>query len=64
MAISSFKLSPEKTTKLKDLQVDIDALATQLEKLEKVGINTSKLKAQIAAAKTLKDNLLREFASD
>jgi len=64
MAINKFNLSAEEIAKLESMAADISVLEGEIAKLDRLGIDTAKMKAQLAASKTLKDNLLEEFSNN
>jgi len=64
MAISKFNLDASEIAKLQEIGQDITVLEGEIDKLDRIGVDTSKLKAQLKSSKLLKDNLLIEFQNN
>lgn len=64
MQINSIKLDSQEIAKLEALGSDIEVLERNIAKLKSIGVDTIKLETQLTAAKTLKDNLLKEFSTN
>ena len=60
----SYKLDNNEIEKLKSYDVLIEKMQGDIEKLKKVGVDTSDLQAKLTLAKTIKDNLLIEFSNN
>lgn len=63
MAIEPIKLTAEDRRTLEQLGPDIEALEAELAKAERAGIDVAKLKDDLAKAKTLREGILREYAT-
>jgi hypothetical protein len=63
MAINKFKLTPEKQAKLELLSTDIEDLEDEIKKARSVGIDVSKVEAQLKAAKILKENIIKVYGN-
>jgi len=63
MAIEPIKLTPEDERSLKELGPDIEALEKEIARAERAGLDVTTLKADLAKAKTLREGILREYAT-
>lgn len=57
-----YKLSPDQVTTLRSHQQHINAAKSNIERLKRIGFDTSELEADLNTAVTYRDGLLREFA--
>lgn len=63
MAIEPIKLTSEDQRTLEHLQPDIVALEAEIARAERAGLDVTKLKDDLAKAKTLLEGVLREYAT-
>ena len=63
MAIEPIKLTPEDQRTLEQLGPDIEALELEIAKAERAGLDVAKLKDDLDKAKTLREGILREYAT-
>lgn len=63
MAIEPIKLTAEDQRTLEDLGPDITALEAEIARAERAGLDVTKLKDDLAKAKTLREGILREYAT-
>ena len=63
MTIERIKLSGEDQRTLQELKPDIEALGAEIARAERAGIDVTKLKDDLAKAKTLLEGVLREYST-
>jgi len=63
MAIEPIKLTTEDRRTLEQLGPDIEALERELARAERAGLDVTRLKDDLAKAKTLREGVLREYAT-
>jgi len=63
MPIEPIKLSPEDRRTLEELGPDIEALEKEIARAERAGLDVTILKSDLAKAKTLREGVLREYAT-
>jgi len=63
MAIEPIKLSPEDRRTLEELGPDIEALEREIARAERAGLDVTTLRADLDKAKTLREGILREYAT-
>jgi len=63
MPIEPIKLTAEDQRTLEELGPDIEALERELVRAERAGLDVTKLKDDLAKAKTLREGILREYAT-
>jgi len=63
MPIEPIKLSPEDRRILEELGPDIEALEKEIARAERAGLDVTILKSDLAKAKTLREGILREYAT-
>ena len=63
MAITPFKLSPEREQALKDMEPDLTALQQEINKAARAGIDVTELAQKLNKTKSLREGLLREYGS-
>ncbi len=63
MAIERITLTAEDRRTLEELGPDIEALERELARAERAGLDVTRLKDDLAKAKTLREGVLREYAT-
>ena len=63
MAIEPIKLSPEDRRTLEELGPDMETLEAEVARAERAGLDVGTLKDDLAKAKTLREGILREYAT-